>query len=448
MSAILALRSAAAAARPAATERGNGAVHRFIVNKARSLVSRAQRLAKLTPHNVGYRAADLHYVPSTDHFRAANRRLGGIQRTVMQRLTELQHVLATPGDPQNALLALAMVEREIDRARRTFGMLFEIFAQRGTGFARSLAAHDAIASDCYAAVRANAPRLFSASLLEPVTYMEHGYSPATMRRGVSLSRLLGETNPFPLIRIPWDREHPWDAVYLHEVAHNLQADMGLWVENRRAVIERLATERVAPLTVSIFGRWHKEIFADLTACLLGGPAVALDLATFLAHPPDKVLTYRPGGPHPTGYLRVFILAEMLRRMEFRAEAAELARIWSNLYDPRRGHRMPAIILRDAGRTIRAIVDEICFQPRRGLAERALASLVRFTREDEARIRRAGMVLTRGRIPGGMPPRFLVSACSYAIDAGADVDRLSRLMIDHLAKRSPATRPAPSTLIAA
>ena len=68
-------------------------------------------------------------------------------------------------------------------------------------------------------------------LLKPVCYMEHGYSPATMRRGVALARLLGEPNPFPLIRIPWDRDQPWQAVFLHEVAHNVQSDLGIWQEN-------------------------------------------------------------------------------------------------------------------------------------------------------------------------------------------------------------------------
>jgi hypothetical protein len=448
MSALLTLRPVSGSALPTGSGHSKSDVARFINNKARTLLGRAQRLAKLTPDTLGYRPPDLPYIPSPGHLRAANRRLSAIERTVQQRLAELKRVLAAPGDPQNALLTLAMVEREIDRARRTFGMLFEVFAQRGTGFAPSLAAHDVIASDCYAVVRSNAPGLIAPPLLEPVTYMEHGYSPATMRRGVSLSRLLGESNPFPLIRIPWDREHPWEAVYLHEIAHNLQADMRLWVENRKVVIERLATARLSPLTISIFGRWHKEIFADLAACLLGGPAVALDLATFLAHPADKVMTYRPGGPHPTGYLRVLILAEMIHRMGFPAEAARLTQVWRKLYDPRRGHRIPAIILREAGRAIPAVVDEICFQPRRGLAERALASLIPFTREDEARIRRAGMLLARGRVPTAMPPRFLVSACSYAIDAGADVARLSKLMIDHLSRRSPATRATAPTTIAA
>ena len=45
-------------------------------------------------------------------------------------------------------------------------------------------------------------------------------------------------------------------------------------EIRLWVLTRLAEMQLAPLAISIFGRWHKEIFADLAALLLGGPAVA------------------------------------------------------------------------------------------------------------------------------------------------------------------------------
>ena len=137
-----------------------------------------------------------------------------------------------------------------------------------------------IATDCYRAVRAAAPDAFSGALLKPVTYMEHGYSPATQRRGVQLARLLGDKKPFPVIRIPWDRDNPWQAVFLHEVAHNIQADLGLWHENQTAVAGRMMGSLRDPLLVSIFRRWHKEIFADLAAILLGGPAAAAGMMNF------------------------------------------------------------------------------------------------------------------------------------------------------------------------
>jgi hypothetical protein len=420
----------------APSQRASGApLARFLAVKARTLANRARHLAVLTPESVGIRPVDGPYAPLPEHFASANRRLASIDRDVklrLQQLDRLDHSLPT----DDWLLTMAMVERELDRARRAFGMFFEIFAQRGTAFAPALAAHDAIARDCYAVVRAAAPKIFPGPLIPPLTYLEHGYSPATMRRGVTLSRLLGESNPFPLIRIPYDRDRPWQAVFLHEVAHNLQADLGLWVQNRMALLQRLAEIGLAPLAISIFGRWHKEIFADLAALLLGGPAVAVGLAIFLAHPADKVMTYRPGGPHPTGYLRVLILVEMLRRMGFAEDARELARVWRRLYDPRRGHRMPKVLLGAARRAIPALVDEIAFQPRRALAERALANVIPFRRDDQAAIRRGAVLLGRGRIPGDLPPRHLVPAACYAIEAGAQPDDLYKLLLARLAPRKP------------
>jgi hypothetical protein len=98
-------------------------------------------------------------------------------------------------------------------------------------------------------MREATPRIF-----EPVCYMEHGYSPATMRRGAQLSRPLDELNSFPLVRIPWDRDQPWQSVFLHEVAHNLQADLGIRQENRQAVLRRVTDRAHDPALASIYGR--------------------------------------------------------------------------------------------------------------------------------------------------------------------------------------------------
>ena len=409
-------------------------LERFLRTKLRGLKSRSRRLIALTPETVGLRPQDLPYAPSAKHFAAANHRLSLIGGQIRERLRQAGE-LDRKASIDSRLVAMAMVEREVDRARRTFGMFFEVFQQRGTAFAPSLAAHDAIARDCYAAISKAAPRTFGGTLLSPVTYMEHGYSPATMRRGVTLSRLLGESNPFPLIRIPWDRDQPWQAVFLHEVAHNIQADLGLWVENRQALMQRLATQRFAPLAISIFGRWHKEIFADLAALLLGGPAVAWGLAEFLAHPHDKVMTYRPGGPHPVGYLRVLILGEMLERMGFAEDARRLVKAWKTLYPLQRGHRIPDVVLGEAPRAIPAVVDEIVYQARRNLSERTLDRVIPFTAADQERIRAGARSLVGGRTPADLPPRFLVSACRYAMEAGADVTRMSADVTARLASRA-------------
>ena len=421
-----------------ATPRLGDPTRAFLAVKTRTLIGRSHALRTLTPHFVGLRAEDRPFAPSATHFQAANRRLAAIDRLTRARIAQLPDDATDGVSGEDRLQAMAMVERELDRLRRAFGLFFEVFAQRGTIFAQSLAAHDRLARDCYRAVHDTAPQIFPGPLIPPLTYMEHGYSPATMRRGVTLARLLGERNPFPLIRIPYDRDQPWQAVFLHEVAHNLQSDLGLWVENKNAVIQRLAEIGASPLATSIFGRWHKEIFADLAAVLLGGPAIAWGMAEFIAHPSPKVMTYRPGGPHPTGYLRTLILAHMLKQMGFPEEGRRLTGVWSELYSPERGHRIPQALLREAPRVIPAIVDEIVFQPRRALAERTLATVIPFSREDQARIRRAGIALRHGRSTGPLPPRHLTCAAYYAIEAGADLDLLRRSMLARLAPIAPAS----------
>ncbi|WP_332876680.1 hypothetical protein [Massilia sp. S19_KUP03_FR1] len=428
---------------------------RFIQVRIRGLAARMRRLVRITPRTIGLRAQDMRYAPSPTHFAAANRRLGAIDANIERRFVRLAGTWAR-APLQRALVDVALVEREIDRARRAFGLFFEVFAQRGSSFAPVLAAHDSIAIDCYAAVRQADPNMFDARLIKPFCYMEHGYSPATMRRGVTLNRLLGEPNPFPLIRIPWDRDHPWQAVFLHEVAHNLQADLGVWQENRQAVVQRILGAHARPVLASVYGRWHKEIFADLAAILLGGPAAAWGMAEFLLHPAPRVLTYRPGSAHPTGYLRVLMLAEMLRRLGFAENATRLARVWRTLYNPARGHRLPVALLDKPERVIAQVVDEIAFQTRRNLAQRALVDVIPFHAADHEAIIAGARLLMQGQAERvQLPPRFLVSAGAYALASGKIAPRaLSRQlvgMMTELAAPDPRAlparpaRPAPAAL---
>lgn len=425
--------------------RTEGATRSFLRAKLIGLSARLSRLGRIDNAFVGLRPQDMPYAPSPAHFQAANRRLAQVEARAKARCQRLADEFDRL-PPTRILVDMALVERELDHARRLFGMFYEVFAQRGTSFGPALAAHDAIAQDCYDAIRSHAPRVFSGPLLKPVSYMEHGFSPATMRRGVQLARLLGAANPFPLIRIPWDRDHPWQAVFLHEVAHNLQADLGLWQENRQAVLRRVLGGSRDPFLATVYGRWHKEIFADLAAILLGGPAAAWGMAEFLAHPAPRTVTYRPGGAHPTAYLRVPIQVEMLRRLGFDRDATRLRRVWRELYPRQNGHRIPPVLIASADRMIPMVVDEIAFQTRRNLAQRALADILPFRADDQAEILVGARRLVAGRgDPGALPPRFVLSAASYAMAAGRSCpNRLSQQVIRHLAEAGagPARRVAP------
>lgn len=416
-------------------------VARFLQTKIRAIGARARRLSSLSPESVGLRNEDKPYAPGKAHFRAANIRLQTIDADIVRRLRYVRSKWLN-GTTENVLVLLALVEKEIDRARRAFGLFFDVFSQRGCGFAPVLSAHDTIARDCYQIVGRTVPHLFRWQLLKPITYMDHGYSPATMRREVNLKRLLGERNPFPLIRIPWDRDNPWQAVFLHEVGHNLQADLGIWHENKKAVKNRMLFYTGDVHLSKVYERWHKEIFADLIALLLGGPATVWGAMDFLAHPSPKIMTHKAGGVHPTGYLRVLIMIELLRRMGFVETAVAAKKIWEGLYNPARGHRIPQRILSTSGSVIPQVVDEIVFQPRRNLGYRALKDIVPFTREDERRIRKGAELLVRKVLPEELPPRFLVSASRYAMMGGRPLTEISRQVISHLSNKAAPIRKAP------
>jgi hypothetical protein len=413
-------------------------VRAFLETKVRTLRARARRLGRLDHNSVGIRPQDLPYVPSAGHFAAANRRLAEIDREVARGLDRLSDEARSFDAPAEALLrSAALVEREVDRARRAFALFFDVFSQRGSSFGPALAACDAIASDCFRAVRRTAPGVLRGALLTPVTYLEHGFSPATFRRGVLLGRLLGERNPFPLVRIPYEHAgSPWGmGVVLHELGHNLHADMGIWLENRSAVQRRVLNTTGDPWITRIWTRWHKEIFADLIALLLGGPAVGQSMMDFLSHPSPRVLTFRPLSVHPTAYLRTLVMAEMVRRMGFDEDAKRMQNIWNGLYGPQIGSsRIPRRLLQTASRVIPHVVDEIAFQTRRGLGQLALADVVSFSAADEQSIRAAAPQIAGGRVPTDLPPRFTVSASRYAMARSlAPPAKIAAVVLGHLAR---------------
>ncbi len=413
-------------------------LQQFLRAKVRNISFRAGRLSRLTPRDVGIRPQDIPFAPSAAHFAAANARLQEIDRSVRRALESLSEELrGAELRSREVLNRSALLEREIDRARRAFGLFFDVFSQRGTRFAPALAACDVIATDCFQVIRRAAPGLLDSPLLKPLTYLEHSFSPAIFRRGVVLRRLLGEQNPFPLIRVPYERvEAPWGmGVILHEIGHSLQADLGIWQETQAALQRRVLGITGDPWLTRLWGRWHKEIFADLIACLLGGPASVHSMKDFLAYPPTRVLTFHPLSVHPTPYLRVLIQAEMLRRMGFPEQARNVRDNWCRLY---RAYlpaaRIPARLLRTAARVIPHVVDEVAFQTRRRMAQHALVDVVPFRPADQERILRAAEALGQGRLPAGLPPRFAVSASREALERKlASPEQISKTVLTHLVR---------------
>jgi len=129
------------------------------------------------------------------------------------------------------------------------------------------------------------------------------------------------------------------------------------------------------------------------------------------------------------------MAEMVRRMGFDNEARKMQEIWSALYGRQAAaSRIPRRLLQTAPQVIPHVVDEIAYQTRRGLGQRALADVIPFSTEDERVIRAAALSIARGQVPLGLPPRFAVSASRYALARSlAPPKRVAAVVLGHLAR---------------
>lgn len=295
----------------------------------------------------------------------------------------------------------------------------ELFGQRQSRFGPLLLACDRIALDCYQYIYTGLGRTKPIPSPAPFCYMETGFSPATFRRGVRMARLGRRANPFPLIQLPHHRLiNPWTlGAVLHESAHNLQSDLGLWQVMPLRVARRLLDAKLSPSLVRIWARWHKETWADLCALLLGGPAIVSSLMDVVGKSPATTLNFDPGGVHPTPYLRVLINLELLKRMNFTREAERFKTMWLRLYPNSTAGTIPSEMLRTFPLASSLVVDTMCFTPFEQFGGKTLAQTVKFEAKDQGMVEQAGRRLAASRDPGIIPALFLIGAARWALDHG-------------------------------
>ena len=200
-------------------------------------------------------------------------------------------------------------------------------------------AHDrALASGQLDAERARLP---------PLVYTNPCWSPfaRSRERGYELDEASGELHlvddfepylrcmPVPLIGIPWTlAAHLPDAVFVgHEVGHLVEDDLALDTELRAVILTALApTDDVHQQAWS--RHWRSEVFADLWGVLCCGPAYALTLAELLHGAPGAASEVQPDAQgrwsaYPTRALRLGVLVQALRALEFDADAQAMQAAW-------------------------------------------------------------------------------------------------------------------------
>lgn len=363
--------------------------------------------------------------PSEGHVQAVNQLMATL-RVELFRLSGLVREATDAASLQPSTTRLQRVVRKKERAHewvraieRIWDFYFELFGQRQSVFAEWLLACDRIALDCYQVSYMRCGVAKSIPAPPPFSYMRTGFSPATFRRAIPLRRLGQQLNPFPLIQLPYHRlVNPWTlGAVLHEVSHNLQNDLGLARVVPARIGRQLLDAGLPRDVASVWMRWNRELYADVSGLLLGGPAVVGSLLDVIGRSPETVLAYDPRGPHPTPYLRAFISFELLRRMGFADQAEHFRRLWVRLYPDARAGTLPGRLLDTFPRANRIVVDAVCYQPFDALGGKYLADVLPFGAKEQQITEEVAQRLAAGTDPGIVPERFLIGAARFALDQG-------------------------------
>lgn len=361
--------------------------------------------------------------PSTAHLAEVNAllvRMLGLVDANGRRMAET--VKAVAGQPARRTIDAALMLKQegcqlisaIERVRQVY---WEIFGQRQTRIAPQLLAADRIALDCYQYVYGGLGKARSIPSPAPMSYMDSGFGPATFRRGVSMHKMLSLPNPFPLVKIPYSRmvtPHTLGAIP-HEIGHNLQADLGLWLVVPRLINRRLAAAGFGPEIRRVWVRWTKETFADLIGTLLIGPAFVESTMDVVGKGARATGAFNPRGVHPTPFLRPRIGTHLLRMMGFPADARRIDAAWSRLYPDPVGEAIPAFFRQSFPRAMPIVVEAITATPYPQLGGKKLSEVVSFRPQDQEVAVEAAGRLASGRDPGIIPERFLINAARIAFD---------------------------------
>jgi hypothetical protein len=361
--------------------------------------------------------------PSEGHLQVVNGLISRLRRGLLKISKNVTGAIAgaieQPGSSQlqQVVIHKDLAHKWVQGIEKIWDFYFELFGQRQSKYANWLLSCDRIALDCYRATYTGLGVARSIPAPPPFCFMRTGFAPATIRRGIRLKRLGKQINPFPLVQLPYHRlVNPWTlGAVMHEVSHNLQTELGLSKDVPRSVALRLLNAGLPKNVASVWARWNREMFADMSALLLGGPGVVGSLMDVVGRAPKAVFGFNSRGVHPTPYLRTLISVELLRRMGFLDEAEQYRRAWTQLYPNPRAGSIPESMISTFPEACSLAVDAMCYRPYRSLGDKSLAQVIRFAKKDQQMIEEAARRLAAGVDPGIIPERFLIGATRFALD---------------------------------
>lgn len=284
---------------------------------------------------------------------------------------------------------------------------------------------DTVAWDCYLPVleRAADEGIIPRSKLRepPLTYLTAALSPATFPRAgrtfESVDPNQGTVRlPIPVIEIPWDQvENVWELASIpHEVGHDVEADLQLRPLFKLNLDTILLGEGVPQERVDTWKNWVGEVFADLVALQLAGPAFTETLFQLLLWPGKMVTTLDQTAKHPTPYLRILLNVSYIETLVPGApalidQAKDIKARWVGIYG-----EQPHLndFVKDFPFVFRALMDTQLH----ALKNKTVRQLIPYSIGDDKRIRDAARYLLTGEdAPAAMSlkPRQCISAARLA-----------------------------------
>jgi hypothetical protein len=362
--------------------------------------------------------------PSEGHIQVVNDLISKLRGGLLKMSGNVTKAIATaieePSSPrlQRVVVRKDQAHKWVQGIEKIWDFYFELFGQRQSmPYAEWLLSCDRIAMDCYQVAYTGLGVAKSIPAPPPFCFMRTGFAPSTIRRGTPVRRIGKQLNPFPLVQLPYHRlVNPWTlGAVMHEVSHNLQTELGLAKDIPRNIALRLLNAHLGRFVASVWARWNREMFADMSALLLGGPEVVGSLMDVVGRAPAAVFGFNPRGVHPTPYLRTLINVELLRRMGFSDEAEQYRRAWTRIYPNPRAGNIPETILKTFPEACAQAVDTMCYQPYKSLGGKSLAQVIRFQKKEQQMIEEAARRMAAGVDPGIIPERFLIGASRIALN---------------------------------
>jgi hypothetical protein len=351
-------------------------------------------------------------------------------RGIRERAQELlDHIDRTAAE--TALSQELALEIELATIADRFQNYRDAIAQRGLEpWARSLAALDKVAADCYVPMMRRAQEL---GLIEeigratsPICYLQGGYSPTGWARKQD-ARWRGPF-PSPLLFVPADRVGtPWSWLLVpHEIGHQVALTLtgnGQSLDQEwRSVLFHLAFQATGNTRqANLWKQWAPEIFADMCGALIAGPSFIASLQETLAFPRETMQDIDIQDVHPPHSLRLFIGTALLRTIGFINEAERLEQKQISIYGTAPGFEPFRAVLP-------GVVAPLTTLPLACLNGRAMADVIPpFTYNDYLNVTNAAQGFLNGTVAPDLRAIHAVCAAQTAYEAHESIEQTSRIV---------------------